>query len=373
MQTFSKFLLVSMLLFVLAPVAALAQVTTGLTRDSGGGAAPIIKTKWEMNGPWTALKGTDDAITAGAQFKAPGVWDATMQYSVCAVVTDPDGVADINAVYADIYYPTAMALHESVPTTDVINGGTTANPDYGQGACGNQIGDEAKLTKLPKMDGYNLFCDTIKNHNNNLPTFSATVYTYNEICAADGELMKETASVYCADRTLRWEDPAGTYKITVFSLDKAGVFSNLLENNFTYLPLTAYAVDFTNVNYGLVKLNTHKLISGDLTFGTAAQPTVRNIGNTRLYMGVKQNDMGLGTTDGVYNVKYDGRVGNAEADWKNYWPESHVWFEDILDLSETEEMDFSILITKFPAPSTTYTGTMILDAKMANFRMCGTR
>jgi hypothetical protein len=156
-------------------------------------------------------------------------------------------------------------------------------------------------------------------------------------------------------------------------LDKAGVLSDVASNHFRYVPLTSYEVDFNSVSYGNVKLNTHKRISGDKTFSmNDGLPTVRNTGNTRLYMGVMQDDMGLGTTDSVYNVKYDARIGNNEADWKNYYPMVHKWLEDILDLSETEEVDFSILVTKFPNSNTSWTGNMTLDAKFAEFRQCYT-
>ena len=369
--------IISLVSMLFLPAAAMSvqgsTLDTNLTRSGdGGGAAPIVKAKWEMNGPYSELSGTDDSDSAGAQFNAPGVWGTTTTYSVCAIVTDPDGVSDIDNVYADIYYPMDKAFHpEDSSNPDQINGGTDSLPDYGLSGCGEQYGDESRLVKLSKTDGYNLFCDSVRNNNNDLPTFYGDgEYDYNEICDADGELMKETAYVYCADRDLTWEDPAGTYKVEVFALDKAGVFSNLLVNNFEYLPLTAYELDFDSVDYGSVKLNTHKRISGDVDFGTADKPTVRNTGNTRLYMGIEQDDMGLGTTEGSYNLKYDARVGNNEEDWKNFYPYQKRWLEDILDLSQTEEMDFSILVYKFPSTDTSYTGDMTLDAKFANFRHC---
>ena len=368
----------SMLMWTISPALAAGDglVDTELTRGQGGGTPPIIKAKWEMNGPYSELKGTDDDPADGAQFDAPGVWNGTRNYSICVVVTDPDGVDQVNGVYADVYYPEEIAFHPEDPNyPDQDNGGTDSTPDYGLSGCGAQLGDEIQLSKLDKDDGYELFCDTIRNNNNNLPTFyenplGTGLYDYNEICDPDGELMKETAYVYCADASLRWEDPAGDYRIDIFADDSFGSMSDVASNYFTYLPLTAYEVDFSNVNYGEVQLNTHKRIPGDLDFGTTDRPTVRNIGNTRLYMKVKQDDMGLGTTDGVYNVKYDARVGNNEADWKDYYPEEWTVLEDILDLSQTEEMDFSILVTKFPSTQSTWTGTMTLGADEANFREC---
>src|SRR3989344_3226176 len=296
--------------------ATSANVNTSLNQDAGGGIPPIVKAKWEMNGPWSSLLGTDASTAAGAQFTPPGVWNGVKKISFCAIVTDPDGVSDINAVYADIYYPQGRAFHPVagvdnnnaggglVNTTSTTQYFTDPDFDYGQNGCGLQVGDEILLTKLTKEQGISLFCTKIKNNNSNLTTFN-TGYNYEEICAPTGELEKETAYVYCGDRDISYEDPDGSYLVKVFAQDKAGVSSTILENHFDYLPLTAFAVDFTGVSYGNVKLLTHKIISGDLTFGTANLPTVRNLGNTRLQMNVWQDDMGLGTTNGQPNVQYD--------------------------------------------------------------------
>jgi hypothetical protein len=365
------------------------DVTTKLTRDTaGGGTAPVVKVKWEMRAPYTSLLGVDDDMTKpGAQFDAPGEYQGYKNYSICAIVTDEDSLynADVAGVYADIYYPSDVAFHpESTTCPDVDNGGTTNVPDYGSSGCGAQRGDENELTKLSKDDGIALFCDTIRQGDDpSLPTFNVSYFAeklggtptqaemYSEICADDGELQKETAYVYCVDKSLYYEDPAGDYRVVIMAQDNSGL-SGILENSFEYTPLVAYAVDFTEINYGNVKLNTKQGVSGDKTFNTSDRPTVRNLGNTRLYIGVIQDDMGLGTTDGVYNVKYDARVGNNEADWKDYWPNtaSPTYLQDILDLSEDEEMDFSILVTKFPTSEQSWTGTLTLSAKQANFREC---
>lgn len=384
-------LITAMVVITLGPALSVANGTiqTGLTRSVGVVANPIIKAKWEMYGPYATSTGTDASTQPGAQFAPTGIWgdrqqdgdDGEMDFSICAIVTDPDGMADIDGVYTDWYYPLTRAFHPApVAHPYQINGGTTQIPDYGVNGCGLPVEDENELHKLEKMRGYELFCEQIRTNNNNLPTFfpmpTTGLYSYDEICGATGELMKDTAYVYCADKSLEWEDPAGDYKVEILALDKAGLFSHSGETNpnynlFTYLPLTGFEVDFTSVDYGAVKLNTHKRISGDMTFSQGdGLPSVRNVGNTRLYMWVEQDDMGLGTTDGNWNVRYDARVGNNEADWRNYWPEVNKRLEDILDLSEVEEMDFSVEIFKFPFQQSGYTGTMDLSATPANFRIC---
>jgi len=200
---------------------------------------------------------TDDSIAAGAQFNASGVFQGNKTIRVCAIVTDPDGVADIQGVYTDVYYPTGIAVgdsHVKLPTQD---GSTTAG-------CGVLM-QEDTLTKLSKTDGINLFCNQVQQLNNNLPTFNPS-YNYSDICKADGELMKETAYVACTNKVISYEDPAGSYKVTAVAQD-ASSLTGTLDNSFDYLPVTAFQTDFTSINYGNVKLNTHKIINGDLTWG----------------------------------------------------------------------------------------------------------
>lgn len=384
----ASLVILSLAVMILGPVLTVASITTELTRSTGTGEGPIVKAKWEMNGPYQALLGTDDSTAPGAQFAPPGIWDETKQISFCAIVTDPNGVSDIDGVYADWYFPVDTAFHPEAlsPYEDQIGGGflyypdgSPGMPDYGQSGCGAPYEDENELFQLEKMQGYELFCERIRSMNNNLPTFYPP-YDYDEICGETGELMKEEAYVYCADKQLIWEDPAGLYKVEILALDKAGLFNfecdtacngNPNFNYFEYLPMTGYEADFTHINYGEVKLNTHKRVSGDKTFDLGdAKPSVRNTGNTRLYMWVEQDDMGLGTTDGNWNVQYDARVGNNEADWRVYDPEMNQKLEDILDLSEVEEMDFSIEVFKFPTPDYVYTGEVWLSATQADFRQC---
>ena len=322
-------------------------IQTSLTKDTEGGAAPVVKAKWEAN----VDKYTDDSTAAGAQFHPTGVYQGNRTIALCAIVTDPDGLADINNVYADVFYPENIALGEHhTPLTD----------QSGKG-CGALM-QEDKMTRLSKSEGYELFCNKVRTLNNNLPTFNSG-YNYDGICAEDGQLMKETSAVWCVTKDLSYEDPSGNYKVWAVAQDKVGK-QGVLENYFTYLPLTAFETDFTSVNYGNVRLNTHKIISGNLTWNDGV-PSVRNVGNTRLQMGVQQDDMGLGMTDGKYNVLYDARVGSV-AGFANYWPNASVkYINDELDLSEMNEMDFSILISKFPPTHAgeSFTGYMTLSAR----------
>jgi hypothetical protein len=346
--------------FMPAIAATTASVSTGLTQVQAGGSAPIVKAKWEAN-----VDGyTDDSVAAGAQFNPTASSTLDRVIKICAIVTDPDGVADVKGVYADVYYPTGIAVgtsHVKLPSQD---GSPTAG-------CGVLM-QEDTLVKLDKAAGIDLFCNHVRNQNNLLPTFNTApiTYTYDEICKADGELMKETAYVACADKHISYEDPAGMYKVTAVAQD-ANSLNGTLVNSFEYLPITAFETDFTSVSYGNVKINTHKIINGDLTWG-GSLATVRNVGNTRLTLKVLQDDMGLGKTSGNWNVQYDARVG-SDATFAVYDPNVLTTLANSLDLSEKNEVDFSILVTKFPnSGSTSWTGNITLSADPAAPLCCGT-
>lgn len=328
-------------------------VDTSLTREVTIGNGPVVKAKWEMK---VQTNGADDSTTAGAQFLPSGKFDTDTTITVCAVVTDADGVADIDTVYADIFYPTSIYLG--------------ANHETNRQGCGQQHGNEFTLKPLSKQAGIDLFCNGVRVNNYNLPVFG-TGYNYDEICAETGELWKDTALVYCGNHTLSYEDPSGDYKVLVLGQDKWGL-DGTLTNSFRYLPVTAFEADFAAVSYGNVKLNTHKIIPGDLNFYMGdGKPTVRNVGNTRLNMRVMQDDMGLGMTDTSYNVKWDARVG-SDASYAVYNPYQTVTLNNPLDLSETDEMDFSIDISKFPPThdGNVYKGQITLSAVSANHLPC---
>ncbi len=369
-----KKVLIASLVFAMVlgatPALATTSVNTGLTRDTSGGIAPIVKAKWEANGNYTNFTDfyRDDGIAKGAQFLPSGVYNVSKTIAICAVVTDPDGLADITtapgAVYGDVFYPDNIELggsHKPLPTQSGLG-------------CG-QLMQEDKLTKLSKADGITLFCGNVRTYNNNLPTFntSPVTYTYDEICKADGELQKETAAVYCTTKDLSYEDPSGVYKVWAVAQDKVGL-QGQLENSFTYLATTAFETDFSKIGYGNVRLATEKIISGDLAWDAmdAGKASVRNVGNTRLAMRVEQDDMEFGMTDGAYNVSYKARVGSG-ATWASYAPfAAPKVLDDELDLSELDEMDFSIIVSKFPPThiGDSYTGDLTLSAVSRPHLLC---
>jgi hypothetical protein len=338
------------------------SASTSLTASTGGGSAneaPFVKAKWEMDGPYATMGGLDDNVVAGAQFNPSGGYRVDKTISLCAIATDSDGLSDIDSVYGDVFYPN-VGIHEGTPVP-------------GNEGCGKMVGTECRMMKLTKENGLSLFCDKIRNKNTNLPVFSEE-YDYDEICKADGELQKETAAVYCCDKPLSYEDPSGDYTVKAFAQDKFGVSSDPLVNTFTYQSVTSFETDFNSIAYGNVKLNTHKIINGDLVWAATKGingASIRNTGNTRVQIGVLQDDMGLGKTGTAWNVAWDARIGNNAADWTVYAPYAMTWLKKVLNLSETNEMDFSVDISKFAlGTGPNYTGDITLNGVEAAHLTC---
>ena len=360
MKKFISFMSIFGLLVSMTPALADTTVTTGLVADTSGGTAPIVLAKWEAN----TDRYTDASTAAGAQFTASGQYNGHKTIAICAIVGDPDGLADVKNVYADVFYPENIALGSS----------HVALADQSGLGCGGLM-QEDSLAKLGKQAGIDLFCTNVRTRNNLLPTIN-TDYSYDKICNTDGELWKDTAAVYCTTKTISYEDPSGDYKVWAVAQDTNGK-QGILENHFTYLETTAFETDFNSVSYGNVRLNIHKIISGNFTWepSTSTRPTVRNTGNTRLQMRIMQDDMGLGQTmvgnTNQWNVKFDARVGSV-ATSASFWPNAWTTLNDSLDLSEMDEMDFSIDISKFPPTheDANFTGTMTLSANSIAHLAC---
>ncbi len=358
-------LVFAMTLGGLTPVMAVSpeSVTTTLSAKNEGGDndhSPVVLVSWAAreNG-WS-----DDSDAAYSQILPSGVHEEHTTIRICTIATDPDGLDDIDNVYTRIYYPDNIAL------------GDHHNPLPGQSGdgCGLQM-QQDELGKLGKSEGYNLFCNHIRNNNHNLPEWEGAS-DYDEICGEEQVLQKETAAVWCYEKEISYEDPSGYYEVEIDVRDDHGPGA-IHEFGFDYLPLTAFEIDFDSIDYGTVKTGTQKIISGDRTFDPEDdRATVRNVGNTRLGMGVEQSDMGLGYTSSNSNATFKARIG-SDASWTHYSPSfdtgwtERKWIDNHLDLSEANEMDFGITVHKFPV-HTDYTGEMVLSGRSVDHLECYT-
>lgn len=336
------------------------EVITGIIRSLDISNLSLVA-QWQMLGQKAdgEYSGEDDSPESGAQILPSGQYQVNKAAAICALVADTVVLDSSLSVKAAINYPKDIAKSE-----------TALGEKTG---CG-QLKSEITLTRLGQDEGVGLVCDEIRNSNNNLITWnysneSQIAYSFEQVCGLDGYLAKQTAAVFCGEIELSYDDPAGEYQARISAQNNNS--TKTLENKFQYLELTNFENDFSQVQYGLVKLNEWKLLTGDLVWGNSGLPTVRNTGNTRLQIRVAQNDFGLGKTGDQWNIAYQARVGE-KAIFTNYFPEEIAALKDYLELGQSAKVDFGALITKFPETSkdAAFAGTMTLTGEKVEGLKC---
>ncbi|MDO8673161.1 MAG: hypothetical protein Q7O66_17285 [Dehalococcoidia bacterium] len=324
------FILLAVVMAIATALPVLAvSVTTGVQIQTGGGTIPLVKCKWETPDA--------DPATPGTQVNPPMTFGGTTPVTYWAVVTDAEDNGKVAQVYVDVFHPAGPpedgSFKYEVPmnlVTDKLGAGLAAF--------------EAALKA-------------------NLVTFSPGI-TADDVRY---ELTKCTAEVWSGTADLSYHQPCGDYLVKAFAIDTNGNLSAALNNTLTYVCGTGVEIDFTAVDYGSVSIGKGKWIAGDVVWGTADKPTVRNIGNTNAYIWIKQDDMGMGKdVTGMWNVQFDARMGNDPANEVLFDPMVNTMLPNYLPLCNMDELDFSIHVKK-AVSGRVYTGTMWITSTKAPF------
>jgi len=365
---------VAMLLAVLLavsfaiPVFA-ATASTGVQVNSGSSTPPLVKCMWESTDSAPDAESGDPSHTSFVdplltQVAPNQGFQATTTVNFWAVVTDAAGIGNLANIYADVFYPASGitdpgangSLKFEVQLTQVIANGpsSTALADF-------MAANAAHMVEI----------------NAATPTFAYPIgSSASQVGDIEEELIQGTANLYMGTYTFDNCELAGNYPVVVNAVNQQNVHGTL-GDTLQWLPLTAAAFDFNAVNYGSVAIGVDKQINGDYTWQTpiGANPaTIENTGNTYLQMTVKQDDMGLGSTqvNGVttWNVYYDARMGDGSlggfpnSGIVTYQPNVTTTLPQILKLCSLDKIDFSITVVKDPSTGTnhSYSGTMTLGA-----------
>jgi hypothetical protein len=306
--------------FALVIIVAMAvpsmavDVSTGVSITPGTGGIPVVKCKWEQDQSGYLEDGDPGHSAPGSQFLPPCEFDAVEYVDYFVIVTDPEENGNVQLVSVDVYHPENC---------------------WGDGSFKYQV----MLEQLSKEEGKAYFTAAA----------NAGLVAYNGFNYADVlyELDKDLAAVWTGYGPLHYCQPAGDYPVVAYAVDHHNNLADLFENTFEYVPTACLEYDFTNVNYGAVDIGVHKWISGDIVFGTADRPTVRNIGNVDAKVMIWQDDMGFGNSQGIWNVKYDARMGSDNAYTVNYGPNQWITLPNALSrCGDIDELDFSIEIIK---------------------------
>ena len=334
-----------------------------------GNEAPIIKAKWEYDldviinpedcEPFPCLNGCDesgnwlhdaDPWTPGLQVKP--ILGCSVNVGYFAVVTDPQGVGTVSAIYADVWHPDCTFKYQI------------------------QLYPVEENT-LGQID---IWEHAVACHNS-LITYNG--YEESEIW---DELHQGDAIIYYGEALISYCQPGGYYYVGVRGHDSFGAWSDYLCNMFWYIPTAAVETDFNTLNYGTCVISNtgifeqdFKWIGGDdMMYDTAGKATVRNIGNTPVNLLVWQDDMQFGQTGSAWNVEFDARLGApSQNPYVIYQPYETsgllpgVIIPGELGLCQKEKLDFSIHVKKgFPTDPIEgtpleYSGSMELYAAMS--------
>jgi hypothetical protein len=372
------------------PALADSSVGTYVTVSSSNGTAPAVLALWAHDGGnaagSSAYESADMVVphgTLGIQIMPTQGYQVTHDITFVAIVTDANGASNLTHVYADVTNPDGSFKFE-VELTRVATD-DSAVVAFDAAAAANMVAINTAITD--------------PGHNND-------AVTKGEI---DIALNQQTAYKYWGTYHFDNCQLAGTYGITInalntqtlvgsYSVDTAGA---AIQNWFQWMPLVAADFDFSYVNYGSVTMGLHKEKPGDNIWNGSANDgspaTMRNIGNTYIFMTVKEDDMGLGATqiDGVntWNLNYDARLGDGDVTtsglvtgYITYVPTtvkvggtnavlnaaSGTPTYQILNLCSQVKVDFSIQVNKDLTPGTQKSGTMILGASNANLSFLST-
>jgi len=374
---------------VIGPNAALAEatpanpdeteITTGFTVKTMGEVeiteVPVIKAVWETPDDYT--------LSAETQMDAPADCGQQKEVTVCAVLEDNSLTDLLTAAQASaVLNGKAWLYYDRRP------GQSTDDYDLRVNAESSPIA----LSALSKNDSIALFCNgtgpgqAIGTRIPGIVTYyqrpgmtTPTLYDYADICDNQtGQLYKGTARVYCGTFNLSYESAAGDYEVQVKATDVQAnnVYTPRESNWFTYVPWTAYEVDFDEVDYGSVAMKEWDLDMdgnniGDGDWGQNTndgklRPTVRNLGNTELNMKVWQSNMEQQGGASLVNVKYS-KSGKQTSSWRTYNKEAWTTLNEVLPLSTKMEMDFGIYTDDWLQGTEEFTGTMKLDAVSSAF------
>jgi hypothetical protein len=126
--------------------------------------------------------------------------------------------------------------------------------------------------------------------------------------------LSNTTATYSADVDMYFHDTAGAYDVTVVVADAS---TNGTGNAmFDYLSMTAVSIDASSLQFTGATLGGTSTINGDFALSTADSPSVRNIGNTQLDIGLYGSDLVDGAKNiGIGNLKYsfDNDFGSSLA------------------------------------------------------------
>jgi len=246
------------LMAVLTPMAvADLETKDTLATVSSTGAPSIVEYKFELH--------DEDPIEPGVQVVPVPLGQKVVE--LYAIVSDPNGAANIDHVEFKVWYPLTIPnvdgdglqnylplAHELVWTTDSATIIAILNEAIAEGRLTDADVNDPNTGIIKHLENYEwrFFMDTT---------------------------------------TLEYFDVSGDYTVMAVAKDAGGSPPVPLENTFTYISIKSIGVDFQAVDYGEIIPSTPQIVSGDIDMTTSQFPTVRNEGNDPFRLEISATDM----------------------------------------------------------------------------------
>lgn len=292
----------------------------------GAGTPPAVNLWWAWQDCDPSSAGTQVMPSTANPVAGEG---STTEICIYAVVSDPNGIADITDVYFDVYHPDESYKVQVHMTR--ITSLTTIESKFDQAVGSNLI------TAADK-----------------------TLYYNNGI-------VKNVKALYRGCFTYHTHQIPGWYGIKLVAVDQNGN-TNLYTTDYSklqVLQVLVLALDFDGVNFGSILPNTEKWVAGDDTFDICGGPcvangenyfaTLWNQGNVPLQIEVHSDQMlgiALGKTIDRFDVQLLG-------DHYDYDYDQEVILGGPLMPCTPTQIDFSIHPGSIPAD--TYQGTLYIE------------
>lgn len=259
----------AMVATIFAPFVSAQDIDLSATVSSSG-SPPSIDYQWALSvneSDGTIIPGDDGPITDTKTQVMPiagsGLDESQKYFKKYVVVSDPNGIDDIAAVYEQLRDPAGVALTAEVLATDITGEVGQWTEAINQAYVDNLITEAAKNDMLDRL-----------------------------------RAEKAGLKIYVVENSLTNHDEPGDYQVYFKVVDKGSGFE---ENSDTtnsigllyveYLSLKAFETDFTSIDYEAIVVNSRKVIAGDEDWGTTDRPTIKNQGNVEVTMQVSATDL----------------------------------------------------------------------------------
>ncbi len=256
----------AMVATMFAPVVSAQNIDVNAS-VSGSGTPPSIDYQWALSVNSGSIIPGDDGTTTDMKTQVmpiagSGMDESEKYFKKYVVVSDPNGIDDIAAVFEQLRDPNGNPMGAEVLANDIT-------------------GDDAQWTAAINQ-AYAKHLITVADRDDMLDLLRVEKAGYK---------------IYVVENYLTNHDAPGDYQVYFKVVDKGGACEENSDQAsiglllVEYMSLKAFETDFTAINYGPLIINSRKVIAGDEDWNTPDRPTIKNQGNVEICMRISATDM----------------------------------------------------------------------------------